>query len=249
MFRRFSCWNQTDVGPALFHVLMLRLVVSSSLYWRPVPVLTPDLWPLPPAPSGSGPDELLSSSSIFDHVDRLSRGSSDGNRRQANKVQLIAMQPRPSPPQSVPSPQAPPPQAPSRPSPSLTEKVDKGTKVGRHTAAPFSTEASIMSPQVALRHKSEIEHHRNKLRQRAKRRGQCEFPSMDDIMDAFGDGPVQSEVAQRLYSSAHDHMDCILQADAASPTADSRKRSDFTWWYGGLSTWKPVATKESLFFF
>ncbi|XP_025755408.1 UPF0606 protein KIAA1549 isoform X3 [Oreochromis niloticus] len=148
------------------------------------------------APSGSGPDELLSSSSIFDHVDRLSRGSSDGTRRQANKVQLIAMQPRPSPPQ---------PHAPSQPSPSLTEKVNT---------------------EVALRHKSEIEHHRNKLRQRAKRRGQCEFPSMDDIMDAFGDGPVQSEVAQRLYSSAHDHMDCILQADAASPPTptDSRKR-------------------------
>ncbi|CAN9508358.1 unnamed protein product [Ophioblennius macclurei] len=146
------------------------------------------------APVGSGPDELLSSSSIFDHVDRLSRGSSDGTRRQANKVQLIAMQPRPSPPH-----------APPEPSPSLTEKVNT---------------------EVALRHKSEIEHHRNKLRQRAKRRGQCEFPSMDDIMDAFGDGPVQSEVAQRLYSSAHDHMDCILQADAASPPTptDSRKR-------------------------
>lgn len=79
--------------------------------------------------------------------------------------------------------------------------------------------------QVALRHKSEIEHHRNKLRQRAKRRGQCEFPSMDDIMDAFGDGPVQGEAAQRLYSSAHDHMDCILQADAPSPPNDPRRRS------------------------
>ncbi|XP_069001536.1 UPF0606 protein KIAA1549 isoform X3 [Embiotoca jacksoni] len=144
------------------------------------------------APSGSGPDEVLSSSSIFDHVDRLSRGSSDGTRRQANKVQLIAMQPRPSPP----------PHTASQLSPSLTEKVNT---------------------EVALRHKSEIEHHRNKLRQRAKRRGQCEFPSMDDIMDAFGDGPVQSETAQRLYSSAHDHMDCILQADAYSPN-DSRKR-------------------------
>ncbi|XP_059182005.1 LOW QUALITY PROTEIN: UPF0606 protein KIAA1549 [Centropristis striata] len=145
---------------------------------------------------GSGPDELLSSSSIFDHVDRLSRGSSDGTRRQANKVQLIAMQPRPSPP---------PLHAPPQLSPTLTEKV---------------------STEVALRHKSEIEHHRNKLRQRAKRRGQCEFPSMDDIMDAFGDGPVQSEVAQRLYSSAHDHMDCILQSDAHSPPTptDSRRR-------------------------
>ncbi|KAM9705240.1 LOW QUALITY PROTEIN: UPF0606 protein KIAA1549 [Menidia menidia] len=131
------------------------------------------------------------SSSIFEHVDRLSRGSSDGTRRQNNKVQLIAMQPRPSPP-----PRQPPPQ----PSPTLTEKV-------------------------ALRHKSEMEHHRNKLRQRAKRRGQCEFPSMDDIMDAFGDGPVHSPGAQRLYSSAHDHMDCILQAEAAPPTpTGSRKR-------------------------
>uniref|UniRef100_A0A3B3Z2L6 Uncharacterized protein n=1 Tax=Poecilia mexicana TaxID=48701 RepID=A0A3B3Z2L6_9TELE len=149
-------------------------------------------------PSESGPDELLSSSSIFDHVDRLSRGSSDGTRRQANKVQLIAMQPRPSPPAA---------HGPPQPSPSLTEKVNT-------------------EQQVALRHKSEIEHHRNKLRQRAKRRGQCEFPSMDDIMDAFGDGPVQSEAAQRLYSSAHDHMDCILQAEGASPLtpADSRKR-------------------------
>ncbi|XP_070785251.1 UPF0606 protein KIAA1549 [Enoplosus armatus] len=143
---------------------------------------------------GTGPDELLSSSSIFDHVDRLSRGSSDGTRRQANKVQLIAMQPRPSPPHAH-----------SQPSPTLTEKVNT---------------------EVALRHKSEIEHHRNKLRQRAKRRGQCEFPSMDDIMDAFGDGPVQGDVAQRLYSSAHDHMDCILQADANSPPTptDSRRR-------------------------
>lgn len=79
--------------------------------------------------------------------------------------------------------------------------------------------------QVALRHKSEMEHQRNKLRQRAKRRGQCEFPSMDDIMDAFGDGPVQGEVAQRLYSSAHDHMDCILQAEAASPATPTGRRS------------------------
>lgn len=62
--------------------------------------------------SGSTPDEFLSSTSIFDHVDRLSRGSSDGMRRQGNKVQLIAMQPQPSPPHAA-----------SQPSPSLTEKV------------------------------------------------------------------------------------------------------------------------------
>ncbi|CAL8242301.1 unnamed protein product [Merluccius merluccius] len=161
------------------------------------------------APSGSGPDELLSSSSIFDHVDRLSRGSSDGTRRQANKVQLIAMQPRHSPPTAATATQPPPQQQqpPARASPTLTERVN--------------TEVS-----VALRHKSEIEHHRNKLRQRAKRRGQCEFPSMDDILDAFGDAEAQEVVAQRLYSSAHDHMDCMLQNDSASPPSptDSRKR-------------------------
>ncbi|XP_077399422.1 UPF0606 protein KIAA1549 isoform X2 [Vanacampus margaritifer] len=148
----------------------------------------------PPKNAPSVGDELMSSSSIFDHVDRLSRGSSDGIRRPAGKVQLIAMQPRPS--------------TPAQPSPSLSQKV---------------------STEVALRHKSEMEQQRSKLRQRAKRRGQCEFPSMDDIMDAFGDGPVQTEVAQRLYGSAHDHMDYtdyVLQADTPSPPTptDERRR-------------------------
>lgn len=74
-------------------------------------------------PPGGAPDELLSSSSIFDHVDRLSRGSSDGTRRPANKVQLIAMQPRPSP--AHPSPAH---QSHSQPSPTLSERVN--TEVG-----------------------------------------------------------------------------------------------------------------------
>ncbi|KAJ8006464.1 hypothetical protein DPEC_G00107530 [Dallia pectoralis] len=148
-------------------------------------------------PTTSGPDELLSSSSIFDHVDRLSRGSSDGRGRQGNKVQLIAMRPRPSPPQH-----------PHTHSPTITERV---------------------STEVALRHKSEIEHHRNKLRQRAKRRGQCEFPSMDDILDAFGhahDEVLEVGCPQRLYSSAHDHMDSILQPHDPSPPTpgESRKK-------------------------
>lgn len=82
---------------------------------------------------------------------------------------------------------------------------------------------------MALRHKSEIEHHRNKLRQRAKRRGQCEFPSMDDILDAFGQAQEeagQGECPQRLYSSAHDHMDSILHPDHPSPPTpgESRRR-------------------------
>ncbi|CAF90815.1 unnamed protein product, partial [Tetraodon nigroviridis] len=162
--------------------------------------------------NGSTPDEFLSSTSIFDHVDRLSRGSADGLRRQGNKVQLIAMQPQPSPPHAA-----------SQPSPSLTEKVSGEAAAAEGWAAGVEPGPAVVL-QVALRHKSEIEHHRNKLRQRAKRRGQCEFPSMDDIMDAFGDGPVQGEAAQRLYSSAHDHMDCMVPSDGPSPT-DSRRRS------------------------
>ncbi|XP_037098946.1 UPF0606 protein KIAA1549-like isoform X1 [Syngnathus acus] len=146
----------------------------------------------PPKSATPATDELMSSSSIFDHVDRLSRGgSSDGTRRPAGKVQLMAMQPRPG--------------APAQPSPSLSQKV---------------------STEVALRHKSEMEQRRNKLRQHAKRRGQCEFPSMDDIMDAFGDGPVQTEAAQRLYGSAHDHTDCAdCRPPPDTPSPEQRRRA------------------------
>lgn len=42
-------------------------------------------------------NEQLSSASIFEHVDRISRGT-DASRRLPNKVQLIAMQPMPVPP-------------------------------------------------------------------------------------------------------------------------------------------------------
>lgn len=62
----------------------------------PSPPPEPRPWRLPPVAPSLG-DELVSSSSIFDHVDRLSRGSADGTRRPAGKVQLIAMQPRPGP--------------------------------------------------------------------------------------------------------------------------------------------------------
>ncbi|XP_051911415.1 UPF0606 protein KIAA1549-like, partial [Hippocampus zosterae] len=139
-----------------------------------------------PKNAPSGADELMTPSSIFDHVDRLSRGSSDGARRPAGKVQLVAMQPRPGP--------------------SLSREV---------------------GAEVELRHKSEMELRGNKVRQRAKRRGQCEFPSMDDIMDAFGDGPVQTEAARRLYGSGRDRRaHYVPPADASSPPtpADQRRR-------------------------
>ncbi|XP_026065845.1 UPF0606 protein KIAA1549-like [Carassius auratus] len=153
------------------------------------------------AQPGSGVDEQLSSSSIFEHVDRLSRGSSDGTRRVSNKIQLIAMQPMPSPP-SHPYNQA--------LSPNLTDKMPDGAMVNSEI-------------QVALRHKSEIEHHRNKIRLRAKRKGHYEFPSMEDIMAAFADSSEQ----QRVYQQAQEQIHKILHPEehTSSSCGEPRKSS------------------------
>ncbi|XP_051547499.1 UPF0606 protein KIAA1549-like isoform X2 [Myxocyprinus asiaticus] len=150
---------------------------------------------------GSGADEQLSSSSIFEHVDRLSRGSSDGTRKVSNKIQLIAMQPMPSP-----SPHS----HNQALSPNLTEKMPEETKVSCEI-------------QVALRHKSEIEHHRNKIRLRAKRKGHYEFPSMEDIMAAFGDSSEQ----QRVYQQAQEQIHKILHPEehTHSSCGELHKRS------------------------
>lgn len=51
----------------------------------------------PGPPPMNGTNEQLSSASIFEHVDRVSRGA-DASRRLPSKVQLIAMQPMPLPP-------------------------------------------------------------------------------------------------------------------------------------------------------
>uniref|UniRef100_A0A673NC17 UPF0606 protein KIAA1549-like n=1 Tax=Sinocyclocheilus rhinocerous TaxID=307959 RepID=A0A673NC17_9TELE len=150
------------------------------------------------AQPGSGVDEQLSSSSIFEHVDRLSRGSSDGTRRVSNKIQLIAMQPMPSPP-SHPHNQA--------LSPNLTDKMPDGAKVNSEI-------------QVALRHKSEIEHHRNKIRLRAKRKGHYEFPSMEDIMAVFGDSSEQ----QRVYQQAQEQIHKILHLEEHTPSSCGEPR-------------------------
>lgn len=50
----------------------------------------------------NGTIEQLSSASIFEHVDRMSRAA-DASRRLPNKVQLIAMQPMPVPPLQSPT--------------------------------------------------------------------------------------------------------------------------------------------------
>ncbi|XP_062384571.1 UPF0606 protein KIAA1549 [Sardina pilchardus] len=162
---------------------------------------------------GSGADEQLSSSSIFDHVDRMSRGSSDGTRRISNKIQLIAMQPVPSPP----TPQS---QLPTHHEHghahththtyTLTERGPDGTQVNTEIA-------------VALRHKSEIEHHRNKIRLRAKRKGLYEFPSMEDIMAAFGDSAEQQRVCQQIHKILHPDSHSSYHSHAHS--AESQRRS------------------------
>ncbi|XP_026084571.1 UPF0606 protein KIAA1549-like isoform X3 [Carassius auratus] len=153
------------------------------------------------AQPGSSVDEQLSSSSIFEHVDRLSRGSSDGTRRVSNKIQLIAMQPMPSPP-SHPHNQA--------LSPNLTDNMPDGAEVNSEI-------------QVALRHKSEIEHHRNKIRLRAKRKGHYEFPSMEDIMTAFCDSSEQ----HRVYQQAQEQIHKILHPEENTPSScrEPRKSS------------------------
>uniref|UniRef100_A0A8C9QW42 UPF0606 protein KIAA1549-like n=1 Tax=Scleropages formosus TaxID=113540 RepID=A0A8C9QW42_SCLFO len=122
-----------------------------------------------------------SSASIFEHVDRMPRPS-DATRRSGNKIQLIAMQPMP---------------APSQESSSITERVVETTSINKEI-------------QVALRHKSEIEHHRNKIRLRAKRKGHYDFPVMDDIVDGFE--------SKDVYQKAQLQIDRILDPDAQMPS-------------------------------
>ncbi|XP_028441988.1 UPF0606 protein KIAA1549 isoform X2 [Perca flavescens] len=132
-------------------------------------------------PPMNGTNEQLSSASIFEHVDRISRAA-DASRRLPNKIQLIAMQPMPVPPLH---------------SPPINGKVSDTNQINKEI-------------QVALRHKSEIEHHRNKIRLRAKRKGHYDFPSMDDMTSGLGDAKDQD----RIYHKAQIQIDKILDPDA-----------------------------------
>ncbi|XP_029107942.1 UPF0606 protein KIAA1549 isoform X2 [Scleropages formosus] len=131
--------------------------------------------------NANGAEDQQSSASIFEHVDRMPRPS-DATRRSGNKIQLIAMQPMP---------------APSQESSSITERVVETTSINKEI-------------QVALRHKSEIEHHRNKIRLRAKRKGHYDFPVMDDIVDGFE--------SKDVYQKAQLQIDRILDPDAQMPS-------------------------------
>ncbi|KAM6937057.1 LOW QUALITY PROTEIN: UPF0606 protein KIAA1549 [Xenentodon cancila] len=138
-----------------------------------------------PPPMNSAVNEQLSSASIFEHVDRLPRAT-EASRRLPNKVQLIAMQPMPIPPLH---------------SPPINGKLSDTNQINKEI-------------QVALRHKSEIEHHRNKIRLRAKRKGHYDFPAMDDVISGFGDTKEQD----RIYQKAKTQIDKILDPEAQMPS-------------------------------
>ncbi|XP_043981997.1 UPF0606 protein KIAA1549 isoform X1 [Gambusia affinis] len=137
-----------------------------------------------PPPMNGAVNEQLSSASIFEHVDRMSRAT-DVSRRLPNKVQLIAMQPMPVPPLHS---------QPVNGKPSDSNQMNKEI-------------------QAALRHKSEIEHHRNKIRLRAKRKGHYDFPAMDDMIGSLGDTKEQD----RIYQKAQTQIDKILDPDNPVP--------------------------------
>ncbi|XP_039716974.1 UPF0606 protein KIAA1549 homolog isoform X1 [Pteropus medius] len=143
-------------------------------------------------PAPSSGNEQHSSASIFEHVDRISR-SSEASRRIPSKIQLIAMQPIPAPPVHHPV---------------LADRVAETNKINKEI-------------QTALRHKSEIEHHRNKIRLRAKRRGHYEFPVVDEL--SSGD----TRERHRVYRRAQMQIDKILDPTASVPSVfiEPRKSS------------------------
>ncbi|KAM4675762.1 UPF0606 protein KIAA1549 homolog [Discoglossus pictus] len=140
---------------------------------------------------GSGNDQH-SSASIFEHVDRMSR-SSEASRRFPSKIQLIAMQPITAPPMH---------------GLSMSEREVETNKINREI-------------QTTLRHKSEIEHHRNKIRLRAKRKGHYEFPLVDVV------GMTDTRERQRMYRKAQMQFDKILDPTCGIPTVfiEPRKSS------------------------
>ncbi|XP_010769706.1 UPF0606 protein KIAA1549-like isoform X2 [Notothenia coriiceps] len=136
-------------------------------------------------PPMNGTNEQLSSAAIFEHVDRMSR-TADASRRLPNKIQLIAMQPMALPPLR---------------SPPINGKLSDPNQINKEI-------------QVALRQKSEIEHHRNKIRLRAKRKGHYDFPTMDESTNGHGDAKDQD----RIYQKAQTQIDKILDPDAQTPS-------------------------------
>lgn len=78
--------------------------------------------------------------------------------------------------------------------------------------------------QVALRHKSEIEHHRNKIRLRAKRKGHYDFPAMDDVASL----PANGKDPDQTYQKAQTQVEKTVEPEAQmsmSLFTGSKKRS------------------------
>ncbi|XP_075795568.1 UPF0606 protein KIAA1549 homolog isoform X2 [Pelodiscus sinensis] len=143
-------------------------------------------------PQSSSGNEQQSSASIFEHVDRMSR-SSEASRRVPSKIQLIAMQPIAAPPVH---------------NLALSDRIAETNKINKEI-------------QTALRHKSEIEHHRNKIRLRAKRKGHYEFPLVDDVI------VIDAKEQHRIYRKAQMQIDKILDPGGNVPTVfiEPRKSS------------------------
>ncbi|XP_067856011.1 UPF0606 protein KIAA1549 isoform X2 [Heptranchias perlo] len=143
-------------------------------------------------PQISRTGEQPSSASIFDHVDRISR-SAEAGKRLPSKIQLIAMQPIVAPPLQ---------------NPLLPERVAETNKINKEV-------------QRALRQKSEIEHHRNKIRLRAKRKGHYDFPLMDEV------GSIDIKERRRVYRRAQVHIDRILDPGVDGPSVLVEPRKSY----------------------
>ncbi|NXQ63637.1 K154L protein, partial [Anthoscopus minutus] len=89
-----------------------------------------------------------------------------------------------------------------------------------HAASERSQESAITNGEVnkALKQKSDIEHYRNKLRLKAKRKGYYDFPQVDNNK-ALTD-------RKRMYEKNQKELDHILDpdADVSSPFAEPKNR-------------------------
>ncbi|KAF2979281.1 hypothetical protein EK904_012448 [Melospiza melodia maxima] len=89
-----------------------------------------------------------------------------------------------------------------------------------HAASERSQESAITNGEVnkALKQKSDIEHYRNKLRLKAKRKGYYDFPQVDSSK-ALTD-------RKRMYEKNQKELDHILDpdADVSSPFAEPKNR-------------------------
>ncbi|NXC15603.1 K154L protein, partial [Corythaeola cristata] len=88
-----------------------------------------------------------------------------------------------------------------------------------HAASDRSQESAIINGEVnkALKQKSDIEHYRNKLRLKAKRKGYYDFPQVDNK------GLTERK---RIYEKNQKELDHILDpdADVSSPFAEPKNR-------------------------